>query len=467
MSQCFLEQPPQRHDEVPSGGGSSKGGKENQEYIDPILSLIAEDGMLELLKYPERLEREIQATKERLFDFFDSQCSLEKDISEALRKFFDGEAGKEDLEELTLIRFYGSSYRPDPRKDEYPFREELFRHSLGVFRIVAEAYPKLLLLRASGGGAAFALGETLPVKDLVENEMGGVSSLEAYLTIVRAAGIHDVGKVSLPEFVVYNSITDKESLSILKKSSDVSMVDSVFAQFNQDPEFPVKGKTTFSKEERENIFEWIERCFDQGKGKRISPKIPVGVLMDADIEKNEALSSNEKSKISLDRQAKLTKMNIDSKSPLGTVLDQHEVRSETMIEALQHNPILVSLAAHHHNKEDTSHPLFGTSSEDVALTLLHVSDIFEALTAERSYKSPMPLEQVLAILVEESVHEHLHSKVIAAFIDFQIQKAFGGPSVLERRNSWRLANISDRFRKIVEDFLVQDGIWKELELTNG
>jgi putative nucleotidyltransferase with HDIG domain len=76
---------------------------------------------------------------------------------------------------------------------------------------------------------------------------------------------------------------------------------------------------------------------------------------------------------------------------------------------------LADLAANHHEKLDGSgYPRSLHAGElDLPMRVLAVADIFEALTADRPYRGPLPLEQALAI-IDRDVPERLDAEVRAA-----------------------------------------------------
>jgi putative nucleotidyltransferase with HDIG domain len=88
---------------------------------------------------------------------------------------------------------------------------------------------------------------------------------------------------------------------------------------------------------------------------------------------------------------------------------------------------LADLAANHHEKLDGSGYPRSLSAEvlDVPMRVLAVSDIFEALTAERPYRDPLPAGKALAIVTEDTPHR-LDARVrdaLAAYVQDSPQKA--------------------------------------------
>ena len=73
---------------------------------------------------------------------------------------------------------------------------------------------------------------------------------------------------------------------------------------------------------------------------------------------------------------------------------------------------LAELAANHHEKLDGSgYPRsLGGADLDLPMRVLAVADIYEALTADRPYRGPMPVAQALAI-IDREVPERLDGAV--------------------------------------------------------
>lgn len=431
-----------------------------------VLSCVAERGLRELYQNRERFEMEMEKTRTNLLDFIQKELSRNAEMCGDLREFFGSELANNDLECLTLIRFYGDFYRPDL------YREELYRHSLGVFCVAAEAYASVLSIRAGGGEAA------LDLEDRLSSEVGGKSLKETRREFLRASLIHDLGKISIPEFVVYNPITDRQSFEVLKENPSSAETESILLRFSNEPGFPVSvaseggeganKKINFSLEERERIFSWLE-------GRRVNPRMPVGILVAMD--ENNKLPQEERLK-------KLQEMGIDPKARFEDVLNGHERQSGILIGLIENDSILKGLAESHHNKEHVIRYLVASVSSgnevlhnwllehhisheqvsdvppaDIGPSFLHISDVWEAIRAKRAYKDPLPLDQSLAILVSETIREELNPKVAAFFIDFQIGKYFGGETSDDHWRSWNTSDASPKFKTMVEDFLIREKVW--------
>jgi hypothetical protein len=75
------------------------------------------------------------------------------------------------------------------------------------------------------------------------------------------------------------------------------------------------------------------------------------------------------------------------------------------------------IAESHHEKWDgTGYPR-GLKGEDIPIgaRILAVADVFEAITAKRHYRDPMPLEEALSILESER-NKHFDSRIVDAFL---------------------------------------------------
>ena len=72
--------------------------------------------------------------------------------------------------------------------------------------------------------------------------------------------------------------------------------------------------------------------------------------------------------------------------------------------------------AHHEKWDGTGYPR-GLKGEDIPIgaRILAVADVFEAITAKRHYRDPMPLEEALSILESEK-NRHFDSAIVDAFL---------------------------------------------------
>jgi response regulator RpfG family c-di-GMP phosphodiesterase len=76
------------------------------------------------------------------------------------------------------------------------------------------------------------------------------------------------------------------------------------------------------------------------------------------------------------------------------------------------------MAAYHHEKWDGSGYPEGLKGEVIPLSarIMAVADVFDALTAKRVYKDPMPFEKAMDIIVKES-GKHFDPKCVEVFVE--------------------------------------------------
>lgn len=77
-----------------------------------------------------------------------------------------------------------------------------------------------------------------------------------------------------------------------------------------------------------------------------------------------------------------------------------------------------NMAGYHHEKWDGTGYPEGLSGEVIPLSarIMAVADVFDALSSKRVYKSPMPLDEALAI-IEEGSGTHFDPKCVEVFLD--------------------------------------------------
>jgi putative nucleotidyltransferase with HDIG domain len=89
-----------------------------------------------------------------------------------------------------------------------------------------------------------------------------------------------------------------------------------------------------------------------------------------------------------------------------SVIQSHPVHTLSILRRAPCFAELADLAANHHEKLDGSgYPRSLTAEAlDLGMRILVVADIYEALTAERPYRSPMPSSEALAIIDRDTPH---------------------------------------------------------------
>jgi HD-GYP domain-containing protein (c-di-GMP phosphodiesterase class II) len=78
--------------------------------------------------------------------------------------------------------------------------------------------------------------------------------------------------------------------------------------------------------------------------------------------------------------------------------------------------VLPIVRSHHERWDGKGYP-DGTAGEETPLLarIVHVVDVYEALTARRVYRAPMPLERILAIY-QEGIGTEFDPQLVAPFL---------------------------------------------------
>jgi putative two-component system response regulator len=84
-------------------------------------------------------------------------------------------------------------------------------------------------------------------------------------------------------------------------------------------------------------------------------------------------------------------------------MEQHTVAGERICAPLRSFRHVLPIIRHHHEKQDGSGYPDGLKGEQVPLTarILQITDIYDALTTDRPYRTALPVERAFAIMREE------------------------------------------------------------------
>ena len=104
------------------------------------------------------------------------------------------------------------------------------------------------------------------------------------------------------------------------------------------------------------------------------------------------------------------------------IVKTHAQKTREILEEVNFEGILSQvpeIAGAHHEKLDGSGYPDGLQGEEIPLgaKIIAVADFFEAITAMRHYRGPMPVEKALGLLNKES-EKHFDPEIVAAFIRF-------------------------------------------------
>ena len=88
-------------------------------------------------------------------------------------------------------------------------------------------------------------------------------------------------------------------------------------------------------------------------------------------------------------------------------IQTHPVHTLRILERAPCFAPLADLAANHHEKLDgTGYPRsLDARHLDLPMRVLAVADVYEALTADRPYRGPLPVEEALAIIDRDVPHK--------------------------------------------------------------
>ena len=129
---------------------------------------------------------------------------------------------------------------------------------------------------------------------------------------------------------------------------------------------------------------------------------------------------------------------------------------------------VAQIASSHHEKYDGTGYFLGLKGEDIPLggRILAVSDVFDAITSKRHYRSKMKIQDAIKVLIDGS-NKHFDKKIVDVFLsitcdkiinvltcDFNLEIIQNDKLLLEK---YRLADLYAILQK-TENFESQDEI---------
>ena len=244
-----------------------------------------------------------------------------------------------------------------------------------------------------------------------------------------AAWMHDIGKITTPEYVVdkskkletiYDRInTVKVKFELIKKEKEISLLKKILVEKDENIIAELKSQYELELKELDDDFDFINASNTGGefmsddKIKRIE-QIASKVLKVGDKEEN-LLDENEVYNLSI-RKGTLTNEERD-------IINNHAKISFEMLDSLPFPKKLrdvPAMAGGHHEKISGKGYPFGLKGDEISFEsrILAVADIFEALTAsDRPYKEPNSLNQSIKILSFMIKDEELDGDLVKFFVD--------------------------------------------------
>ncbi|BCA80288.1 hypothetical protein AOP6_2075 [Desulfuromonas sp. AOP6] len=117
----------------------------------------------------------------------------------------------------------------------------------------------------------------------------------------------------------------------------------------------------------------------------------------------------------------------------------HSLKTRTILEQINFEGVMAEVpivaGAHHEKYDGTGYPE-GLIGEQIPLgaRILAVADFFEAITAKRHYREPMPLDVAFELL-REGIGRHFDARVVIAFMDYYTRAYLGKPATDPGRSS--------------------------------
>jgi len=104
------------------------------------------------------------------------------------------------------------------------------------------------------------------------------------------------------------------------------------------------------------------------------------------------------------------------------VIKTHSEKTKSILEQVHFEGIfsqVPDIAGAHHEKIDGSGYPNGLKGDEIPLgaKIIAVADFFEAITAKRHYRNPMPIKKATRLLQEESCL-HFEEKIVDAFLRY-------------------------------------------------
>lgn len=257
-----------------------------------------------------------------------------------------------------------------------------------------------------------------------ESDKGSLTNVyldENKLKGLQIAGwLHDLGKVTTPESLLDKSkklekITDRaEIVSLRYDIAKLQVRLEAAREMLRDGtrRLEVKTETMIAKklqeldDEKEFVLKWNDPM--------VAPDKKDVLRLQKIACENETLNDDELMNLCLER---------GTLSPQERkIVENHVVVTNKMLSQIIFPKLLEdvpSYAGSHHEMLDGSGYPNGLKGDDIPIQarILAIADIFEALTADRPYKDPIPLDESIAILEEMAEQGKLDPAMIQAAID--------------------------------------------------
>ncbi|MFA5052258.1 MAG: hypothetical protein WC544_04365 [Patescibacteria group bacterium] len=245
-----------------------------------------------------------------------------------------------------------------------------FEHSLAVARIVDTEWP------------AFS-------NDLKRE---GIS----YKDMARAAALHDVGKVALPDCILKSTLEDQQ------------LADIFFQFVREQPDLATEIMRQKGRLSEKRTIDDVSRDALERMDHR--DVLPLNFLYRNDP----------------GAMAEIVQCGLDPHQTFMDALRTHEHKSRDFISrsSLSDREVVAALAGSHHNYNADAEVKYPRGSEMLTLSvtaseLLHLSDVFQAMTGHRLYQKPLTesqaLEEILQMADQGLFHKEVANRWVAEY----------------------------------------------------
>lgn len=204
----------------------------------------------------------------------------------------------------------------------------------------------------------------------------------SHTDVIRAALVHDAGKLDIPSAVLSAKPNDHECMAILEglwEERDPETM-QLLARYDIAPGAP---------------FETVRTTLDE-RHLRPVRAVPVRHL------------------IAEEDLAALAARGIETEAvTLLDIIDTHEYHTRRRYK--ENDPTIAAIAGHHHTPHESRYPLAAQAvgvSSHIAAEVLHLVDIVEAITATRDYHTGRPLVEALVAEIHDARHKNINAVVL-------------------------------------------------------
>jgi HD-GYP domain-containing protein (c-di-GMP phosphodiesterase class II) len=258
-------------------------------------------------------------------------------------------------------------------------------------------------------------------------------SKDQFDELVIAAWLHDCGKIVTPDYIMNKStkletLTDRievihERFEILKRDAKIEFLE-------KSNNAATAAERQIIKNEYDKKIDFLDESFDFIKQMNLGSE----TLLPKDKARIKAIARDLYYYSGSERKPLLSKREVENLTVSRGTLNEHEraiikdhVRiTQTMLKSLPYPDYLKNVpeiaGSHHERVDGTGYP-DGKTRNDMSIQarILAIADIFEALTsADRPYKKPNSLKEVLSIMQDMKNTGHIDPDIYDIFINDKI-----------------------------------------------